>query len=47
MEKMFPEPTPYEIINNSYISYFAFNIVYELDQEIEELELKKKKILIS
>ena len=42
MEKLFPEPTPYEIMNYS-IPYLAFNIVYELDQEIEELKLKKKK----
>ena len=41
METIFPEPTPYEIIiNNSYFHSLAFNIVYELDKEIEELKLK-------
>ena len=41
MEKIFPEPTPYEIINNnSYFPSFAFNIVYDLDKQIEELKLK-------
>ena len=44
MEKMFPDPTPYEkIINNSYFPSLAFNIVYELDKEIEELTLNKNK----
>ena len=49
MEKIFPEPTPYEIVNNSYFPSFAFNIVYELDKEIEELKLNginKSKIIL-
>ena len=50
MEKIFPDPTPYEIINNnSYFPSFAFNIVYELEKEIEELKvnnLNKRKIII-
>ena len=41
MEKIFPEPTPYEVINNSYVPSFAFNLVYELDKEIKKLKLKK------
>jgi hypothetical protein len=40
MEKIFPEQTPYEVINNSYFPSFAFNIVYELDKEIKKLKLK-------
>ena len=50
MEKIFPDPTPYEIINNnSYFPSFAFNIVYELEKEIEKLKvnnLNKRKIII-
>ena len=49
MEKIFPEPTPYEVINNSYFPSFAFNLVYELDKKIKKLKLKnanKCKIVI-
>ena len=33
MEKNFPEPTPYEIIDYSYFPTFAFDVVYELDKK--------------
>lgn len=38
MEKLFPEPTPYEKINYSYFPSYAFDFVYELDKEINEIK---------
>ena len=43
MEKIFPEPTPYEIIDYSYFPSLAFNIVYELDKDLKKC---KKNIFI-
>ena len=55
MEKVFPEPTPYEIYNYSFYPSFVFDIVYELDKELKDcknkieeyektlLEVKKEK----
>jgi hypothetical protein len=41
MEMLFPDPTPYEINNNSYISNLAFNIIYQIELQ----NLKKMKII--
>ena len=38
MEKLFPEPTPYEIIDYSYFPSYAFDIVFELNKEINEIK---------
>ena len=37
MESLFPDPIPYEISNNSYLSNLALNIIYQI-------ELKNRKI---
>ena len=41
MEMLFPEPTPYEINNNSYISNLAFNTIYQIELQ----NIKKMKII--
>ena len=55
MEKVFPEPTPYEIYYYSFYPSFVFDIVYELDKKLKDcknkieeyektlLEVKKEK----
>ena len=43
MEKIFPEPTPYEITNYSYFPSFTFDVVCELDKKITELEKNDTK----
>ena len=43
MEKIFPEPTPYEIINFTYYPSFTFDVVCELDKKIIELEKNDTK----
>ena len=43
MEKIFPEPTPYEIYNYSFYPSFVFDIVYELDKELKDCKNKIKE----
>lgn len=46
MEKIFPEPSPYEIINYSYFPSLALEIVNELDKDLKNCKkniFKKKK----
>ena len=43
MEKIFPEPTPYEIVNYSYFPSFSLDVVCELDKKINEYEKNDDK----
>ena len=44
MEYLFPEISPYEIKNNTYVVNLAFDIIYQL--EMQNIQLKRKNKLI-
>ena len=43
MEKLFSEPTPYEIVNYTYFPAFCLDVVCELDKRVTELEKNDDK----
>ena len=46
LEYLFPSPTPYEVIYNSF-PYLSYNVVYTMENEINELKDKNNKLIES
>ena len=44
MEYLFPNPTDYEVINNS-LPYLSFNVVYSMEQELNKYQELNNKLI--
>ena len=46
MDKLFPEPTPYEIIDYAYMPKLSYDIMKKLEDEIKDLRNNEDKEII-